>query len=362
MLDATPDRQKVLPLQSLLLTETCADDDGLSALAPFIPNLRRLDVYQVRLFLWNFHAASCSRLPHHQVNPCFRFSLSNQCWNLHDAGLCAIFDHCPRLHMLVIGGGPRVTDAALLHLARSSCRSVFEQFQACAELNESTSELDYRTLQPASMYGSSAGRQQLRAVLGELHDSYGGECDLCAAEMADGHMECIYSQPGVECPESSPLRITDVGIEALAAACPRLRAIDVSGMAHFTDRSLHALARASCATTLSHVSLDFCPRIGTDAVASLVRRCGQLRFLSVFGCPNVDALVLIPVYEECGQRLMMAKADTPTAINGSGGMYWPKKAWNAHWSSRQMKHLALSGRRSFGWDLAEEADEDRKNM
>ena len=94
-----------LPLESLVLTSTGTTDAGMLALAPFLPGLRRLDVFE--------------------------------CPAVSDVGLRAIVTHCPHLMMLTVGSGTRMTAATLEALAAAPCARVFEELHCCVEVDAS---------------------------------------------------------------------------------------------------------------------------------------------------------------------------------------------------------------------------------
>jgi hypothetical protein len=305
ILSQHPDRM-ILKLESLLITETCTDDQSLSNLMPFTPHLRRLDVYQ--------------------------------CDGVSDIGLESVFIHCPLLHVLWVGGSQQLTDDFLLSLSTSRCRAVFEELHVCNELYESAansdSELIYR---------------------GMHHSAYDDPDSLA-----------LRSQVLFEFEQNRSLRLSDRGFVALATNCPRLRVLDVTGLSGVTDQTMLALSLHSQSTLVS-LTVDFCPAISLQGVISLLRHCSQLRHVSIFGCSGLGdgelALTsLRHTLKLClsAQRILCLRADLP-GVTAAGGV-WPNHAWHQQWDRRDCKHYVLSGRRSFGWDLQEEANEDRKNL
>ena len=269
------------------------------------PHLRRLDVYQC---------------------------------DVSDVALSAVFAACAQLHVLWCGGGAGpITDRAFVALAAAPCRRVFEELHICTELYESAdansaAELDYRAL-PCAAFGTPAAVALRAQVLREL-------CSPAAAARLD---------------------VGDDGLVALAAHCPRLRVLNVTGLPRVTDATLGALARHAH-HTLTSVTFDFCAAISLRGVQRLLLSCAQLRHVSLFGCAGLDADAGAALQRtlRCtisGQRLLCVRADVPEA--GAAGSVWPCDAWHAQWNSREAKHLVLSGRRSFAWDLQEEANNDR---
>ncbi len=309
-----------LKLESMILTDTCTSDDSLLAFIPYVPALRRLDLYQ--------------------------------CDHVTDHGLCGVFDSCPSLHNLTVGGGMRITDRFLHALATSQCVSVFEELHVSNELYDSeadsASELDYRALS-SSKFGTPEGDALLQKVLVEL--------GALPADPSAAHGSApAFTTAGAK------LDLNDAGLVALVSSCRRFRVLDVTGLGRMTDTTLAALARHAHSSLVS-LTVDFCPQLTCAGVSELLRGCSQLRHLSLFGCAGLHphaARELLPVLARAisGQRLLAVRIDSSESSDGA--LLWPRDAWNRPWSSRECKHLVLSGRRSFGWDLADEADYDRE--
>jgi hypothetical protein len=316
-----PSSTAPLKLESMILTDTCTSDESLLAFIPYVPALRRLDLYQ--------------------------------CDHVSDRGLCGVFDSCPLLHNLTVGGGMRITDRFLHALAVSRCVGVFEELHVSNELYDSeadsASELDYRALS-SSKFDTPEGDALLQKVLIELGA-------LPPADPSAAHSSApAFTTAGAK------LGLTDAGLVALVTSCRRLRVLDVTGLGHLTDSTLAALARHAHSSLVS-LTVDFCPQLTYPGVIELLRGCSQLRHLSLFGCAGLHphaARELLPVLARTisGRRLLAVRIDS--CESSDGGLLWPRDAWNQPWSSRECKHLVLSGRRSFGWDLADEADYDRE--
>ena len=92
------------------------------------------------------------------------------------------------------------------------------------------------------------------------------------------------------CPLLTDLRlrglrnIDDATMETLGTSCPRLTALDASG-ASCTDEGIRSLA-AGC-PLLEHVQLSGCKRVSNPGVEALAARCAGLRVLDLQGCSTV---------------------------------------------------------------------------
>ena len=78
--------------------------------------------------------------------------------------------------------------------------------------------------------------------------------------------------------------IDDATMETVGTSCPRLTALDASG-ASCTDEGIRSLA-AGC-PLLEHVQLSGCKRVSNPGVEALAARCAGLRVLDLQGCSTV---------------------------------------------------------------------------
>ena len=98
--------------------------------------------------------------------------------------------------------------------------------------------------------------------------------------------------------------VTDAGIAALAARCPRLASLAMDCCGQITDGALRSLGRHSA--ELAELSVAWCGNL-TDAALADIGRCPQLGYLDVSQCGKLTAPALAAAAERHGWELAAAR-------------------------------------------------------
>ena len=85
------------------------------------------------------------------------------------------------------------------------------------------------------------------------------------------------------------VNVTDVGVQALVAACPSLSRLCLRGLDRITDASITALA----GLRLSSLDLSFCFGVSGRAISQLIEACPQLADLALCGLAHVDDSTMV---------------------------------------------------------------------
>jgi len=93
--------------------------------------------------------------------------------------------------------------------------------------------------------------------------------------------------------------VTNMGVAAVAAACPMLQLLDLTWCNKVSDTALLALAAAACAGQLQDLSLSDCIKVTSRGLCALAPCCPQLRRLVLSCCLRVDDGGVIAVADSC---------------------------------------------------------------
>eukprot|EP00899_Mesostigma_viride_P028927 jgi/Mesvir1/9219/Mv22983-RA.3 len=287
-------------------------DDGLEALAEGCPGLRRVDL------------AGCRRVG--------------------DRGVAALARGCVRLQAVDVTGCRNVGNASIIALAEGTWSSG----SAEGDLSQGEGHPSHVMVgngpsgaQHNSWHRMEVGRRSPHAEqssslsahnsspLVESRQSFSQSSSeyVPSRSLMENRSSHAIAETGsslVELKVAGCGRVTDASLASLAACCPWLASLDISGALDVTDEGIMALAHGACAGTLAQLRVAGCfltdaglsaliersPRLFaldlaacdgvTDAsVALLARGCPLLEYFSVGGCRDVTDASLRTVAAGC---------------------------------------------------------------
>jgi len=84
--------------------------------------------------------------------------------------------------------------------------------------------------------------------------------------------------------------VTDDGLEQVASGCRWLEKIDVSDVAHLTDRSLFAMSQLKC---IRDVDASYCINLSSTGLNHIVTHNTSMRLLKIYGCEAVGEMSML---------------------------------------------------------------------
>jgi len=231
----------------------------------------------------------------------------NNCSLLTDTCLGCIAKSCPCLEKLSLSGCTAITDCGielmlpmkkLAHLDVSKCSLLSDvtiehlhQLNSLAGLNVS--------LCPALTLTSltrlcALGQRSLAVRCTSLNAAGSGMCD----EAMDGLLRAVQSSDckSLTWLNVSRCRVGDEATRALLCACPNLRAVYLS-MVPLTDLTLAGIA-AAC-PLLREVHMTGCAMISDEGVHRIAVGCPQLRTVSLTGCGGLTDIGITSLATSC---------------------------------------------------------------
>ncbi|VFQ73958.1 unnamed protein product [Cuscuta campestris] len=210
----------------------------------------------------------------------------NGCQKISDTGIEAITSICPKLKGFSIYWNVRVTDAGIMHLVRncklvvdlnlSGCKNITDQallliadnyqeidslnITRCIKLTHSGLErmlLKCSFLQRLNLYALSTFTDEAYKKISLLpHLKF---LDLCGAQnLTDDGLSCIANcRRLLSLNLTWCVRVTDLGIKAIARGCMSLEFLSLFGIVGVTDKSLEALS-SFCSSTLTTLDVNGC--------------------------------------------------------------------------------------------------------
>ena len=173
------------------------------------------------------------------------------------------------LKELVLDGIPDVTDDLLAALG------------ALSSSNSNLVELSVAACPGVTGQGVATAVASLPALT-SLNIS---ECtdvdDSCIATI----VRCCKNLKKLSCQRCTLL--TDAALSSLSSL-PSLSYLDLNGVKEITDEGVVALARGSCAPSLTVVDVSWCRKVSSQAMGLLADSCHGLRTLRVWGCSQLD--------------------------------------------------------------------------
>ncbi|CAH9105656.1 unnamed protein product [Cuscuta epithymum] len=233
----------------------------------------------------------------------------NGCQKISDKGIEAITSICPKLKGLSIYWNIRVTDAGIMHLVRncklvvdlnlSGCKTITDQtlhliadtyqnmeslnITRCIKLTDSGLQrilLKCASLQSLNLYALSVFTDEAYKKISLLpHLKF---LDLCGAQnLTDDGLSCIaHCKKLLSLNLTWCVRVTDIGVIAIAQGCISLEFLSLFGIVGVTDKSLEALA-SSCSKTLTTLDVNGCIGIKNRTRDQLLKMFPNLKCFKV---------------------------------------------------------------------------------
>ncbi|CAB4375259.1 unnamed protein product [Rhizophagus irregularis] len=112
-------------------------------------------------------------------------------------------------------------------------------------------------------------------------------------------------------------KVTDVLIQTIAMACPRLRCINLNGCKHLSDSSLEAISKNSCSSSLLSINLSGCRKITDIGLKHLTKSCHHLTSLNVADCGKISDKGVIYIAKGCPGLRQIRLSDCPRVTDQS---------------------------------------------
>lgn len=302
----TANGEKNEALISLHLSKTEVSNDLLTALAQKCPSLLLLDVRQSR----GFTAAGVTAL----VQGCTALtSLSFANTDaVTDDGVDLLTLHCARLEALVLHSCSKITDASLEYISRR-----------CAHLRT----LDIGGRSTVTEAGFIATLSTVRTGFHRSDPPMDSPPQVADSDVTNNNIPVDGAQEDVQQgavlegtfgAQLTDLNVSDLAalgegaLQAIAAHCPRLRKLDISGLKRIAESSIVAVAQglsnaaaARCSSTveetgLRELVLNEHYHLRDEAVRAVATLLGSsLRVLSLAGCEKLTDGGLVVVAQQC---------------------------------------------------------------
>ncbi|GBB87206.1 hypothetical protein RclHR1_13640010 [Rhizophagus clarus] len=112
-------------------------------------------------------------------------------------------------------------------------------------------------------------------------------------------------------------KVTDVLIQTIAMACPRLRCINLNGCKHLSDSSLEVISKNSCSSSLLSINLSGCRKITDVGLKHLSKSCHYLTSLNVADCGKITDKGVIHIAKGCPGLRQIRLSDCPRVTEQS---------------------------------------------
>ncbi|KAM1936292.1 hypothetical protein ACFX15_013583 [Malus domestica] len=233
----------------------------------------------------------------------------NGCQKISDKGIEAITSACPSLKEFSSYWNVRVTDIGLAHLVKNCKHIVDLNISGCKNLSDKSLQLiaqNYPELQLLNLTRcvklTDSGLQQILHGCPSLHSlnlyalsSFTDEAykkisllshlkflDLCGAQnLSDEGVACIARCKGLLSLNLTwCVRVTDVGVIAVAQGCTFLEFLSLFGIVGVTDKCLEALS-LTCSNTITTLDVNGCIGIKKRSRDELLQMFPKLRCFKV---------------------------------------------------------------------------------
>ncbi|KAK2647334.1 hypothetical protein Ddye_014823 [Dipteronia dyeriana] len=232
----------------------------------------------------------------------------NGCQKISDKGIEIITSACPKLKVFSIYWNVRVTDIGIQHLVKNCKHIVDLNLSGCKNISDKSLQLvadNYQELESLNLTRcvklTDHGLQKILLQCSSLRSlnlyalsSFTDKAykkisllthlkflDLCGAQnLSDEGLACLAKCKNlVSLNLTWCVRITDVGVVAIAQGCTSLEFLSLFGIVGVTDKCLEALSRF-CSNTLITLDVNGCVGIKVDMniALSLLKR-GNIFFL-----------------------------------------------------------------------------------
>ncbi|XP_065857214.1 F-box protein At3g58530 isoform X1 [Euphorbia lathyris] len=233
----------------------------------------------------------------------------NGCQKISDRGIEAITSCCPKLKVFSIYWNVRVTDVGIKNLVES-CKHIIDlNLSGCKNISDKSLQFvadNYRDLRSLNLTRcvklTDGGLQQMLSKCSSLQSlnlyalstltdkaykkmsnlSLLSFLDLCGAQnLSDEGLSCIATCKNlITLNLTWCVRITDMGVIAIAEGCTALEFLSLFGIVGVTDKSLEVLSRF-CSNQISTLDVNGCVGIKRRSRDELLKLFPNLRCFKV---------------------------------------------------------------------------------
>ncbi|CAL9202265.1 unnamed protein product [Musa hybrid cultivar] len=240
----------------------------------------------------------------------------NGCQKISDKGIEAITACCPKLRSLSVYWNVRLTDLGIKHLVKNSREVVSLNLSGCKNITDHSlyliadsyhglEELDITrctkltdsglqqillkcfSLRSLNLYALSRQALKITILTDTAYEKIGCLAhltflDLCGAQnLSDQGLSCIARcKHLVSLNLTWCVRVTDVGVAAIAEGCRSLELLSLYGIVGVTDKCLEALSNF-CSNTLTTLDVNGCVGIKKRSRDDLLKQFPLLRCFKV---------------------------------------------------------------------------------
>jgi F-box and leucine-rich repeat protein GRR1 len=205
-----------------------------------------------------------------------------------------------------------VTDEAIEAFARKCPQMLEIDLQQCEQVTDAS----VTTLM-----------QQLMQPKGSLRELRLAQCSL----VTDDSFTAL--PPDMRCDTLRILdltacaNLTDVAVERIIEAAPRLRILVLAKCVELTDRAVYAITKLG--KNLHDIHLGRCGNITDDALKELVKHCNRIRYIDLAGCvrvtdQSVKLLATLPKLRRIGLVKCGQITDHSIRALARGNMFDPR--------------------------------------
>ncbi|KAF4121938.1 F-box and leucine-rich repeat protein GRR1 [Geosmithia morbida] len=230
--------------------------------------------------------------------------------NITEESIKAIADNCKRLQGLNISGCDNVSNSSLVKLAQS-CKYIKRlKLNECVQVHDDAifafADNCSNILEIDLHQCGQVGNGPITSLISK------GNClrelRLASCDLIDDH--AFLSLPSGRTFEhlrildlTSCSRLTDVAVQKIVEAAPRLRNLVLAKCRNITDASVYAISKLG--KNLHYVHLGHCSHITDDGVKKLVNNCNRIRYIDLGCCVNltddsVRRLAMLPKLKRIG--------------------------------------------------------------
>ncbi|KAL9270915.1 F-box/LRR-repeat protein 3-like protein [Drosera capensis] len=219
----------------------------------------------------------------------------SKCAGVTDEGLSCVVTKHKELQKLDITCCRKITDLAVAHITASCTSLVSLRMESCTLIPREAFILIGKRchqLQELDLTDNEVDNEGLKSIsrCTKLTSLKLGIC-LNISDEGLTHVGNHCSKL-VELDLYRSIRITDLGILAVAAGCPGLEIVNMSYCKDITDGSLFAVSKCSKLNTLE---CRGCPLVTCLGVAAVAVGCKQLNKLDIKKCHNINDYGMIPL-------------------------------------------------------------------
>nr|XP_043636401.1 F-box protein At3g58530-like isoform X2 [Erigeron canadensis] len=213
----------------------------------------------------------------------------NGCQKISDKGIEAITEACPSLKIFSIYWNVRVTDAGISHLGKNCKHIVDLNLSGCKGISDKSLQM------------VSENYPHLEFL----------DITRCIKITDGGLQHIIVKCSGLKSLNLYALSSFTDGAYKKLSLLSHLRFLDLCGAQNLSDEGLFSIAKCKDIHTLN---LTWCVRVTDVGVIAIAKGCTSLEYLSLFGIVGVTDKCLVALSEHCSNSI------TTLDVNGCIGI------------------------------------------